>query len=75
MEQSGNGMAGMGRNAAGFMADSLLLYQLLGITPDLYLFPMQKLVFIQSTWRLGFTSRSACLASYLIKFLLIIYFQ
>ena len=36
--------------------------------------PMQMPIFIQSTWRLGFTFRSACLASYLIiSYLLFIY--
>ena len=48
---------------------ALLWYHLLGITPDWLSIPMQKPILIQISWRLGFTFRSAGLASYLFIFL------
>ena len=78
MEQSGSGMASRmpGRDAAGAMADNPALIPLVRYNSRFQLIiQMQMPIFIQITWRLGFTFRSACLASYLIKFLLIIYLQ
>ena len=58
----------------GVMADSPALIPLVGNNSRFQLsFPMQMPIFIQSTWRLGFTFRSAYLDSYLIIFLFIIY--
>ena len=48
---------------AGFMA-AFALIPLVGNNSQLIIIPMQMHIFIQITWRLGFTFRSACLASY-----------
>ena len=48
----------------GVMADSPALIPLVGNNSRLIIIPMQMPIFIQITWRLGFTFRSACLASY-----------
>ena len=77
MEQFGNGLASrmpvMGRNATGVMADNPALIPLVGNNSRLILIPMQMPIFIQITWRLGFTFRSACLASYYLFIYLFIY--
>ena len=69
MEQSGNGLAsrmpGMGKNAAGVMADSPALIPVVGNNSRFqFIIQMQMPIFIQITWRLGFTFRSSYLASY-----------
>ena len=56
MEQSGNGLASRMLGSA--------LIPLVGNNSRLIIIPMQMPIFIQITWWLGFTFRSACLASY-----------
>ena len=57
--QQAERMAGM---QAGVM--NLALIPLFGNNSRFRIIPMQMPIFIQITWRLGFTFRSACLASY-----------